>query len=230
MDSYHLSQAQKNKQLLVTIITIVRNGENVLERTINSVLNQTYENIEYIVIDGGSKDGTIDIITKFESQVSHWISESDEGISDAMNKGIKLSSGILIQHLHAGDEFVSEETVANIVSSYIAESWRWCLGNQLLTNFSGEVVYRFSPPKFSNWLLRVVNTIPHPTVFAERSLFEEAGCFDISYECAMDYHLWLRFSLISKPKQFDFDIAKFLVGGKSANIQLALSEEFRKKF
>jgi len=224
---YTLSPKQPNNQPLVTIVTIVLNGENFLERTINSVLSQTYENIEYIVIDGGSTDGTVDIVKRFDSQINHWISESDKGISDAMNKGIRLSSGILIQHLHAGDEFVSEETVSNIVSSYIAENWRWCMGNQLLTNLSGDVVYKFFAPKFSNWLLRIVNTIPHATVFAERSLFEELGWFDPSYKCAMDYHLWLRFSLVSRPKQFDFYVAKFLIGGKSSNIQLALGEEFR---
>lgn len=212
---------------LISIITIVFNGELLLERTINSVLNQTYTNIEYIIIDGKSTDKTLDLIAKFRDKISYWISEPDEGISDAMNKGIKLSSGILIQHLHAGDEFASNEVVSNVVSSYLSEKWQWCFGDQLLTNDLRQVIYKYKPPKFSNRWLHVVNIIPHPTVFFERSLIEKVGYFDVNYQCAMDYHLWLRFAKICNPKQFNFYMAKFLVGGKSSNIRLALSEEFK---
>ena len=222
---YTLNPKQPNNQPLVTIVTIVLNGENFLEKTINSVLTQTYENIEYIVIDGGSQDGTVDIIRRFDLQINHWISESDKGISDAMNKGIKLSSGILVQHLHAGDKLMSNDTISQIVASYCNEDWRWCFGNQQLIDSEENFVCSFYPPKFRRWLLNSVNIIPHATVFAERSLFEEAGYFNNDYKCAMDYHLWLRFSKIIEPKQFDFFIAKFLLGGRSSNIQLALSEE-----
>ncbi|QGZ90198.1 glycosyltransferase family 2 protein [Microcystis aeruginosa] len=213
---------------LVTIITVVFNGEKHLEQTIQSVISQTYDNVEYILIDGGSTDGTVDIIRKYEDKIDYWVSEPDAGISDAMNKGISLATGILINHLHAGDKFAADTTLSSVVSSYNSEGWRWCFGNQLLRSPTDDaIVGCFCPPKFSQKLLHIVNTIPHPTVFSERALIEEVNGFDNNYKCAMDYHLWLRFTQLSKPKQFDYATAEFLLGGRSSDIKLALKEEFR---
>ena len=213
---------------LVTIITVVFNGEKHLEQTIQSVISQTYNNIEYIIIDGGSTDDTVNIIRKYEEVIDYWVSEPDAGISDAMNKGISLATGILINHLHAGDKFAADTTLSSVVSSYNSEGWRWCFGNQLLRSHTDDtIVGCFCPPKFSQKLLHIVNTIPHPTVFSERALIEEVNGFDNNYKCAMDYHLWLRFTQLSKPKQFDYATAEFLLGGRSSDIKLALREEFR---
>jgi glycosyltransferase involved in cell wall biosynthesis len=213
---------------LVTIITVVFNGEKHLEQTIQSIISQTYDNVEYIIIDGGSTDGTVDIIRKYEEVIDYWVSEPDAGISDAMNKGISLATGILINHLHAGDKFAADTTLSSVVSSYNSEGWRWCFGNQLLRSpTDNAIVGCFCPPKFSQKLLHIVNTIPHPTVFSERALIEEVNGFDNNYKCAMDYHLWLRFTQLSKPKQFDYATAEFLLGGRSSDIKLALREEFR---
>ncbi|MDB9389996.1 glycosyltransferase family 2 protein [Microcystis aeruginosa] len=213
---------------LVTIITVVFNGEKHLEQTIQSIISQTYDNVEYIIIDGGSTDGTVDIIRKYEEVIDYWVSEPDAGISDAMNKGISLATGILINHLHAGDKFAADTTLSSVVSSYNSEGWRWCFGNQLLRSHTDDtIVGCFCPPKFSQKLLHIVNTIPHPTVFSERALIEEVNGFDNNYKCAMDYHLWLRFTQLSKPKQFDYATAEFLLGGRSSDVKLALREEFR---
>jgi len=213
---------------LVTIITVVFNGEKHLEQTIQSIISQTYDNVEYIIIDGGSTDGTVDIIRKYEEVIDYWVSEPDAGISDAMNKGISLATGILINHLHAGDKFAADTTLSSVVSSYNSEGWRWCFGNQLLRSHTDDtIVGCFCPPKFSQKLLHIVNTIPHSTVFSERALIEEVNGFDNNYKCAMDYHLWLRFTQLSKPKQFDYATAEFLLGGLSSDIKLALREEFR---
>jgi glycosyltransferase involved in cell wall biosynthesis len=212
---------------LVTVITIVFEGEAYLEQTILSVINQTYENVEYIIIDGGSTDKTLEIIKKYNDVIDYWISEPDKGIADAMNKGISLSTGILINHLHAGDKFHSNETISEVVKSYLLEKWRWCFGNQFLKNSSDETVGYFCPPKFSKRFLHLVNTIPHQTVFSEKSLIQEVGLFDRKYKCAMDYHLWLRYTQVSQPKQFNFAIAEFLLGGYSSNIKSALKEEFQ---
>ena len=101
-------------QPLVSIITVcLNNGEN-LENTIKSVINQTYSNIEYIIIDGGSTDNTIDIIKKYESKIEHWLSEKDKGIYDAMNKGVSLAKGKWIIFMNAGDEFYSRNTIEQI--------------------------------------------------------------------------------------------------------------------
>ncbi|MFT6127426.1 MAG: glycosyltransferase involved in cell wall biosynthesis [Flavobacteriaceae bacterium] len=103
---------------LITVITVVYNGEHFLEQTIQSIINQTYENIEYIIIDGGSTDGTIAIIKKYEHAIDYWVSEKDEGIYDAMNKGITLVSGAWINFMNCGDSFYQPSVVDNIFSQH----------------------------------------------------------------------------------------------------------------
>jgi len=99
---------------LITVVTVVFNGENFLEETIQSVINQTYDNIEYMIIDGGSTDGTVNIIKKYEDKISYWVSEPDNGIYDAMNKGINLATGQWINFMNAGDIFYSDRVVEEI--------------------------------------------------------------------------------------------------------------------
>ena len=101
---------------LISIITVVFNGEKYLEKTIQSVINQTYPNVEYIIIDGGSTDGTLDIIKKYEDYIDYWVSEKDRGIYDAMNKGIDLATGRWINFMNAGDKFYNENVVERIFS------------------------------------------------------------------------------------------------------------------
>lgn len=101
---------------LVTIVTVVYNGKEEIEETIRSVIEQTYDNIEYIVIDGGSSDGTQDLIKEYEDKVDYWISEPDQGIYDAMNKGIELANGDFIEFLNAGDALYANDTIEKVVA------------------------------------------------------------------------------------------------------------------
>ena len=104
---------------LITVITVVFNGAQHLEETILSVIGQTYDNVEYIIIDGGSTDGTLDIIRKYEHAVDYWMSEKDEGIYDAMNKGIDLASGEWSNFMNAGDRFYSNPVISDIFKEKI---------------------------------------------------------------------------------------------------------------
>ena len=99
---------------LITIITITYNAADTIENTIKSVIEQTYSNIEYIIIDGGSKDGTVEIIKKYSKKISYWISEPDKGIYNAMNKGINHAHGAWINFMNAGDTFFDKNTIDNI--------------------------------------------------------------------------------------------------------------------
>ena len=116
------------KENLISVITVCYNAENNLERTILSVLNQTYSNIEYIIIDGGSTDGTIDLIKKYADKITYWQSETDKGIYDAMNKGIQKATGEWINFMNAGDLF-SSTTILQQMSDAIKPGTRILRGN-----------------------------------------------------------------------------------------------------
>ena len=109
---------KSNNTPLVTIITVVYNGEKYLEQTINSVINQSYKNIEYLIIDGGSTDGTLDIVKQYENKISSWISEQDNGLYDAMNKGIKKAKGELIGMINS-DDWYELDAVETMVNAYL---------------------------------------------------------------------------------------------------------------
>jgi glycosyltransferase involved in cell wall biosynthesis len=109
-----ISEVIKNEYPLVTVVTVVFNGAQFLEETILSIINQTYPNIEYIIIDGGSTDGTLDIVRKYECAINYWVSEKDRGIYDAMNKGIRKASGQWVNFMNAGDLFFSADSISNI--------------------------------------------------------------------------------------------------------------------
>ncbi|MCR5146562.1 MAG: glycosyltransferase [Clostridia bacterium] len=123
------------KKLKISVVTVVFNGEKTLEKTIQSVINQTYENIEYLIIDGGSSDSTVDIIKKYESKISFWKSEADKGIYDAMNKGLVQATGDFIIFLGADDLFVDREVVQNFVKKICCDSYDYIYyGNVIKTS------------------------------------------------------------------------------------------------
>ncbi len=112
--THGLFKQGSDQEPLVTVITVVYNGARFLEETIKSVLEQTYDNVEYIVIDGGSKDNTLDLIRKYEDAIDYWVSEPDSGIYDAMNKGIELASGDWISFMNVEDCFYNADTLSKV--------------------------------------------------------------------------------------------------------------------
>jgi glycosyltransferase involved in cell wall biosynthesis len=116
-------------QPLISIITVVYNGEKFLEETIESVISQSYANVEYIIIDGGSTDGTIDIIKKYEDKIDYWASEKDNGIYEAMNKGIELATGKWINFMNSGDSFYDNNILQNIFTKESLEEVDIIYGN-----------------------------------------------------------------------------------------------------
>ena len=170
---------------LVSIVTIVYNGERHLEQTIQSVLEQGYSNIEYFIVDGGSTDKSVSIIQKYESSLAGWISEPDKGISDAFNKGIEHTKGSIIGLINA-DDWYEKDCVERIVAS---------LGDHDVAY--GDVRYwKNGQPVFvqagNHHLLKKEMTVNHPTVFVKRKCYEKEGGFDVSVRFAMDYDVLLR--------------------------------------
>ena len=172
---------------LITIITVVYNGQKNLEKTIQSVITQTYSNIEYIIIDGGSLDGTIEIIKKFTNNISFWVSEPDKGIYDAMNKGIERSKGEWINFMNSGDTFYDENVVSSLFDNYISNDVSVLYGQTLINYFFGKYIVNPLP-------LNMINSvIPfcHQSSFI-RTQTIKINKFDINYKISADYNLFLK--------------------------------------
>lgn len=176
---------------LVSIITVVLNGERYIEQAIQSVINQTYDNIEYIVIDGGSTDGTIDIIKKYEQHISYWVSEKDKGLYDAMNKGILASKGDIIGLLNS-DDFYEKDTIEVVVSQFNRDSEIMLVHGAIrnIDRFDKVDSVYGSMSKISDFLSTPFN---HPTCFFKKEFYQNFGLFDLAFPTASDYDLMLRF-------------------------------------
>lgn len=203
---------------LVSIITIVYNGEKYIEQAMLSVLNQTYSNIEYIVVDGRSTDGTISIVNKYRDKIDQFISEKDRGISDAFNKGIKMANGELIGILNADDWYEREAVELVVKASAVADV---IYGDMQLWNADE----RDFIVKGNHSLLEQEMTINHPTVFVRKSMYENLGLFDENFRCAMDYDMLLRLKVegsrfayvprvLANMRWGGFSDAKWMIGCK----------------
>lgn len=175
---------------LVSIITIVYNRSKHLAQTVESILGQSYNNVEYIVIDGGSTDGTLDIIRRYEHAIDYWISEPDEGISDAFNKGLTASTGQWLNFMNCGDRFALPETIQNFADN-INEKADLIFGKANVIDSKGKILLTsgraFDRKKFARRM-----TIPHQSAFHNRHYFQQYGLFDKRLKLAMVYELLLR--------------------------------------
>lgn len=211
----------------VSIVTVCYNSVKTIEDTIKSVINQAYPNIEYIIIDGGSADGTIDIIRKYEKHIVKWISEPDEGIYDAMNKGILLASGDLIGIINS-DDWLLPEAVNVVVNSYRM--------NQNVSVFHGncKIISEYNEyikKPLANFKKERFKSMPinHPGSFVTKESYDELGLYSTKLRCASDYELILRF--ISKGKSFfyiDKTLAVMREGGISSSDYIRSFNEARK--
>ena len=178
---------------LITVVTVVFNGEEFLEETIQAVINQTYDNVEYMIIDGGSTDGTVDIIKKYESYIDYWVSEEDNGISDAFNKGIKIAKGEYINFQGDGDGFLSSDALEKVFTDInpakdifvSARIQRIDINGKEL--FSSKYIENFDKKSL---LFRM--SLPHQGLFTHKSYFEQYGLFDVNNIFCMDYDNLLR--------------------------------------
>jgi glycosyltransferase involved in cell wall biosynthesis len=182
----------------ISIITPSLNQGRFIERTIKSVLEQDYPNLEYIVVDGGSTDGTRDILKTYEGRLK-WISERDEGQSDAINKGIRMSSGDIIAYLNSDD--VYERGALNRVADFFKNypSKIWLSGRCRIVGENGVEVRRgitwwknFLLDRYSYNILLVTNFISQPATFWRKEVVEEFGFLDVKEHRVMDYEYWLR--------------------------------------
>jgi glycosyltransferase involved in cell wall biosynthesis len=219
-----------NYDTCVSIITVSYNSSKTIEKTIKSVLNQTYDNIEYIIIDGNSSDGTKDIIKMYESKFEgrmKWISEEDNGIYDAMNKGINMASGKWVGIINS-DDWYHYDAITNVVNCDNNSSDPDVIfGNlKFIYNFGEKDYYvNIDQPKNLS-ILENGKTIHHPSVFIKKKIYDKFGVYNTDYKLAADYELLLRFYLNNLNfKYCNANIAYFRAGGASNNA-LALIKEY----
>jgi glycosyltransferase involved in cell wall biosynthesis len=205
----------------VSIITVCYNAQDYIENAIISILTQDYEDIEYIIVDGKSTDRTMDIVYKYKDHITRIISEKDQGIYDAMNKGIKAASGDLIYFLNADDRLYDSQVVSDVVRQLgKRQDVSLLYGNVVYVYNEGEknAIKRFAK---INRCTIIHEDLCHQSVFAKRSLFEMIGLFDLQYKICADYDWLLKAFLKSKSPFLYFNriIAYFHYGGMHAQFE-----------
>jgi len=174
-----------NNNPLISVVTVTYNAASVLEETILSVINQTYPNIQYIIIDGGSTDGTIDIIKKYENRISYWISEPDKGIYDAMNKGINKATGEWINFMNAGDSFCDLDVIRDFVKELQDIDADVLYGGvKHIMPYGNKILPPLSPKN-------ILHDMPcsHQAIFIKTSV-QKFFLFDLKFKMAADYNLF----------------------------------------
>ncbi|MBM3417923.1 MAG: glycosyltransferase [Bacteroidetes bacterium] len=179
----------------ISIITVCFNSDKTIEKTIQSVLNQTHTEVEYIIIDGGSTDGTLPIIRKYENQIDYWKSEPDKGLYDAMNKGIEVANGSLIGILNSDDTFYSEDVLERISKLHSEKDVDASVGDIVQCGVTGELKRVFTARKWVPKQLTQGFMPPHPSIFFKKKLFEKHGLYLLDFKIAADYEIITRFFL-----------------------------------
>lgn len=194
----------------ISIITITYNSARFIERAIKSILNQNYNNLEYIIVDGGSTDGTVDLIRKYEDKISKWISEPDKGISSAFNKGINMATGDIIGIINSDDGLLPGALEA-LASSY-EEDVDVYRGKVLLWKEDTDTKVEEIPTMHFNFC--GMNNISHQSTFIARQAYEKCGLYDETCKYAMDFDLLVRFQNAgAKFKYVDKALAFYTLGG-----------------
>ena len=206
---------------LISIITVVLNGEKYLEKAISSIKEQTYDNVEYIIIDGGSKDGTLDIISKHEDHIDFWMSENDNGIYNAMNKGIALSKGDFIGFV-GSDDYLYPNTLEKLANASKKGIIDYTVGPADIIDKGGKLIEKILVlPNFliKNRFIFDMAT-HHLSFYVSRKIINKVGNFDESFNIRADYDMTIKVISVSK-KKFNFteSVGGFREGGISGSYQ-----------
>lgn len=199
----------KNNGLKISILTVSYNQGHYIEQNIKSVLNQDYENVEHIVIDGGSTDDTVEVLKKYPHL--RWVSENDEGQSDALNKGLKMATGDIIGWLNS-DDYYQENIFKKVVNEFQNDSCEWLIGNSHdFYEQHNALVHVVSKPITYKTLINDTKIVRQPPTFFKKSLLLKTGFVKQEYHFVMDYELWLRLVKQSTPKMIEENFSVFRI-------------------
>ncbi|MDR0560168.1 MAG: glycosyltransferase [Prevotellaceae bacterium] len=211
----------------ISIITVCYNRAKTIANTVESVLSQNYTDIEYIVVDGASTDGTREIIEKYRDRISVYVSEPDSGLYNALNKGIRLATGDAVGVLHSDDVFYSCDAVSAIADAFLRHNPDMVYGDGIYVNPRSRRIVRnwvsgdFSPDKIRNGWLPL-----HTTVYIRRSLAERYGLYDESYRIAADSEFLLRYML--NPDINIYRLNRYIVSMGTGGVSTRLSKSIIK--
>lgn len=206
----------------VSVITVCYNSEKTIRHTIESILSQNYQNIEYIIVDGKSSDGTMDIVAEYRDRIATIISEPDKGIYDAMNKGVKAATGDVVGILNSDDFYENDSVISDVVQVFIDKT-------EIDVVF-GDVVFisaenlnairrHYNAKRFKPWKLRFGWMPPHPATFVKRSLYLRSGLYKTDFKIAADYEIFVRWLIVNKANYqwIDKILVRMRTGGASTS-------------
>ena len=180
---------------LISIITINRNNADGLNQTIQSVVSQSYKNLEYVVIDGASSDNSVKLLEKFNSKITYWVSEKDSGIYDAMNKGIAKATGDYLLFLNSGDCLYSEHCIADV---FAKEPKADLIACDMIFERSNKLKNLQQQPDQVSFFYMMRTSLWHPVTFIKKRLFNDFGLYNVGYKIAADYDFFLKVTMVEQ--------------------------------
>ncbi|MBU1674115.1 glycosyltransferase [Patescibacteria group bacterium] len=218
----------------ISIITSVYNNKETVADAIESVLGQSYSNIEYIVVDGNSSDGTIELVKSYGNNITQFVSEPDKGIYDGLNKGVRLATGDVVGFLHSDDLYAAKDIIELVAKEFTQNDVDGVYGDLVYTpkNDTSKVLRYWKSKIFEIALLKKGWMPAHPTLFLKRDVYEKFGGFDLDFKIAGDYDFMLRvLNGGIKVKYIPQVLYKMRVGGESnksiKNIMLKSREDLK---
>jgi len=207
----------RHRSMKISIITAVHNSRETIESCLQSVLGQDWKDLEYIVVDGASTDGTLDIINKYRPRINTVVSHKDDGVYHALNEGLELASGEVVGILHADDIYAADDVLSRVADVFAEKDPDSVYGDLVYTKRNGELLRYWKAGDYDSAILKSGWMPPHPSFFVKRSVYKRYGPFNTDFKIAADYELMLRFlfkrgiSAAYLPEV----LVKMRVGGKS---------------
>jgi len=214
----------------ISVITICRNNERDIRPTLDSVVNQTYNNIEYIVVDGASEDSTMNIVSEYQNKINKIISEPDKGLYDAINKGIQNATGDVIGLIHAGDRLYDNQVIEKIANHFEKNDIDISYGHSVIVDSKNEVKFVHKSGKYKRWKIKLGWFPGHQSIYVRKEVFDRLGNYDLKFGGMADYDLFFRFFYLdtnNKIKGMDEFIHRFYLGGIStrSKVQKLISQK-----
>jgi len=219
----------QHSPLVFSIITCCWNSEPYIRQSVESVLAQDYPHIEYIFVDGGSTDGTLEQIQAID-RPKRILTNVRGGITKAMNEGIRQSTGHIVAHLHADDYYLRPDVLSGVAKIFEESNAGWVFGRNFRDSTGTPQPENWAVPRYSYTRLLKGNFIPHESTFVRRELILRAGMFSERWKYGMDYDMWLKLGKLAEPVQMDTALSVFREHPQSfstANAYAAFEEDYR---